>query len=183
MNQCGKWGPHFEAALKEFGFLLGKRCTWCCMLQGPFTVPPFLALSKVLSCWGSRLAYLGRTREHVAHVVRAVETHNKASTTFLPIVHGQSTGGRRRMGGYAIWQSNGRAGPGWIPSGVLTSILTAAREELLWGWETGSTFKALRCRLILLRFSTWLRIIVVYAILDSGCPIHIVHIDSIQYIV
>ena len=50
MNRCGRRGPHFESTLLEFPSLLIKRKSSCCLLQGPFAVPLFVALSKVLNC-------------------------------------------------------------------------------------------------------------------------------------
>ena len=55
LNQCGKRGPHFEAPLREFASLLIKRSSGCNLLQGPFAIPPTVALARILSCWGARL--------------------------------------------------------------------------------------------------------------------------------
>ena len=88
-NQCGRRGPLLEVALKEFASLLIKRSTAWCLLDGPFAVPPSVALFKVLSCCGSRLTWIAQ-REHVAQVVGAVETP-KSTTYFLSIVQGYST--------------------------------------------------------------------------------------------
>ena len=80
-NQCGKRGPHFEATLREFASLLIKRSSGCCLLQGPIAIPPKVALARVLSCRGSRLAWTAQ-RELAAHVIIGVESH-KAAATFL----------------------------------------------------------------------------------------------------
>ena len=55
MNQCGRRGPHFEATLREHASLFIKRPSGCRLLQGPFAVPPTVALSKILLVWGTRL--------------------------------------------------------------------------------------------------------------------------------
>ncbi len=49
MNQCGRRGPHFEAILREHASLMIRRTSGCRLLQGPFAVPPTVALAKVLS--------------------------------------------------------------------------------------------------------------------------------------
>jgi hypothetical protein len=48
LNQCRKRGPHFEATLKEFANQLIKRFSGCNLLHGPFSLPPTVALAKVL---------------------------------------------------------------------------------------------------------------------------------------
>ncbi len=81
MNQCGRRGAHFNAVLLEFASLLVKRSSDCRLLQGPFAVPPAVALSKVLNCWGPIITWAVQ-REHAAHVIRGVETH-KAASAFM----------------------------------------------------------------------------------------------------
>jgi len=78
MNQCGRRGPHFDAILREMASLLIKRPAGCRLLQGPFALPPTVALAKVLSSWGARLTWTAQ-REHAAQIVKVVEAHKGAS--------------------------------------------------------------------------------------------------------
>ena len=55
-----------------------KRPEGCRLLQGPFALPPTVALAKILSSRGARLT-LTAQREHAAQIVKAVEDHKKAS--------------------------------------------------------------------------------------------------------
>ena len=55
MNQCGRRGPYFDSMLRDFASLLIRRSSGCILLQGPFALPPTVALVKVLSCLRSRL--------------------------------------------------------------------------------------------------------------------------------
>jgi hypothetical protein len=73
--------------LLEFASLLIKCSSGCCLLQGPFALPPTVALAKVLSCRETQLTWTAH-RRHVAHVIRAVETH-KSAATFMFYVHGR----------------------------------------------------------------------------------------------
>ena len=57
MNQRGRRGPHFQTMLREFASLLIKRSSGCNLLQGPFALPPTVALAKVLSYWGTILTW------------------------------------------------------------------------------------------------------------------------------
>ena len=50
----------------------------CRLLQGPFALPPTVALAKVLSSWGARLSWTAQ-REHAAQIVTAIEDHKGAS--------------------------------------------------------------------------------------------------------
>jgi hypothetical protein len=81
LNQFGRKGPHFEAILCEHASLLMKRASGCRLLQGPFAVPPTVALAKVLSTWGARLAWAAQ-REHNAQIIKAVVNHMSA-TVFI----------------------------------------------------------------------------------------------------
>ena len=58
--------------------LLIRRPASCRLLQGPFALPPTVALAKVLSSWGARLTWNAQ-REHAAQIVRVVEAHKSAS--------------------------------------------------------------------------------------------------------
>ncbi len=95
MNQCGRRGPHFEAILREHASILVKRPSGCRLLQGPFAVPPTVALAKVLSAWGARLTWTAQ-REYATQIIRAVETHKAASdfleTSVAPRVSGLGVG-------------------------------------------------------------------------------------------
>jgi len=84
MNRCSRRGPHFEAILLEYASLLIKRSSGCSLLQGPFAIPPTVALSKVLSCWGARLAWTAQ-RELAAQVIRGSNAH-KIAFSFLSSV-------------------------------------------------------------------------------------------------
>ena len=53
MDQCGRIGLHSEAILREHASLMIRRPYGCRLLQGPFAVPPHVALVKVLSAWGA----------------------------------------------------------------------------------------------------------------------------------
>jgi hypothetical protein len=108
MNQCGRRGAHFDALLLEFASLLIKRSTGCRLLQGPFAVPPSVALSKVLDSWGARLTWTSQ-KEHAAEVIRGVETH-KVAAAFLNCA--------ARYGGREGLVPGGRAGGqrGWLPN-------------------------------------------------------------------
>jgi hypothetical protein len=75
-------GPHFEATLREFATLLIKRSFGCHLLQGPFSIPPSVALAKVLSCWGSSRLTWTAQRELATQVIRGVEAH-KVDVAFL----------------------------------------------------------------------------------------------------
>jgi len=112
LNQCGRRGPHFDAILREHASLMIRRPSGCRLLQGPFAVPPTVALAKVLSAWGARLTWATQ-REHAAQVIRSVETH-KAAAAFISssvsTVHGL-TG-----------QSPGLAGTGLGVSLLFTGI-------------------------------------------------------------
>jgi hypothetical protein len=102
LNQCGRRGPHVEAILREHGSLMIKRPSGCRLLQGPCAVPPTVALAKVLSTWGARLAGAAH-REHTTQIIRAIETH-KVDATFispsLPTIHGPNGPGPGLAG---IW--------------------------------------------------------------------------------
>ena len=89
INQCGRRGPHLDAMIREFAFLLIKRSFGCILLQGPYALPPTDALSKVLLCWGTRLTWTAQ-RDHVAQVIRAVEGHKLASSFISSYVQGRS---------------------------------------------------------------------------------------------
>ncbi len=78
MNQCGKRGPHFDALLRESASVMIKRPAGCRLLQGPFAVPPTVALGKIFATWGARLTWATQ-REHAAQIVRAVEIHKTAA--------------------------------------------------------------------------------------------------------
>jgi hypothetical protein len=108
INKCGKRGPHFQALLLEFASLLIKRSSGCRLLQGPFAVPPSVALSKVLNCWGARLTWAAQ-KEHATQVIRGVESRKSAAAFILCAV------GR---GGAVLGVSGGRAGSqrGWTPN-------------------------------------------------------------------
>jgi len=127
MNQCGKRGPHFDAALQEFPSLLFKRSAGCCLLQGPFAAPPSVALSKkVLSGWGSKFR-LHKANTMPKIIIKAEETHLVVAT-FLSTIQGHDTRNERRMGGQASLQSSGRAV--LSSSGVLTGIQPICRIDL-----------------------------------------------------
>ena len=117
MNQCGKRGPHFQALLLECASLLVKRSSGCRLLQGPFAVPPSVALSKVLNCWGARLTWAAQ-KKHAAQVIRGVES-KKSDATFILSAAGRGDampgipGGR--AGGQRGWTPNCRTG--WCASG------------------------------------------------------------------
>ncbi len=176
MNKCGRRGPHFDAMLREFASLMIKRSSGCSLLQGPFALPPTVAMAKVLSCWGSRLTWTAQ-REHDAQVIRAVESH-KSATSFMSVVHNCGGTPGRRAGGQAGWQSCGRAGwlaggfhaqvptepIGPIPYGTVRYRTDPARSRgflrskwagilagslLYWlaGWRAGFLHRVLRCRL------------------------------------
>ncbi len=83
-NQCGRRGPHFESTLREFAYLLIKRASGCRLLQGPFAIPPTMALNKVLCMWGARLTWTTQ-RELAAQVIRGVQVH-KVAASFLSSV-------------------------------------------------------------------------------------------------
>ena len=112
MNQCGKRGPHFQALLLEFASLLIKRSSGRRLLQGPFAIPPSVALSKVLNCWGARLTWAAQ-KEYAAQVIRGVESR-KFATSFICSAAGRGDaipgvpGGR--AGGQRGWISNCRTG-------------------------------------------------------------------------
>ncbi len=108
MNQCGKRGPHFQALLLEFASLLIKRSSGCRLLQGPFAVPPSVALSKVFNCWGARLTWAAQ-KEHAAQVIRGVESRKSSATFILSAA---------RRGGAVPGVPGGRAGSqrGWTPN-------------------------------------------------------------------
>ncbi len=112
MNQCGKRGPHFQALFLEFASLLFKRSSSCRLLQGPFAVPPSVALSKVLNCWGARLSWEAQ-KEHDAQVIRGVEMR-KVADAFMVSITGR--GGATpampagRAGGQRGWHPNCRTG-------------------------------------------------------------------------
>ena len=99
MNLSGRRGPHFDAMLGEFASLLIRRSYGCCLLQGPFLFPLTVALAKVLLCWGSRLMWTA-LREHVAHVIRTVESH-KYAYSFLCNVQRRGGTPQGRAGGQA----------------------------------------------------------------------------------
>jgi hypothetical protein len=107
MNQCGRRGPHFEAMLLEQASLLIKRSSGCALLQGPFAVPPSVALSKVLSAWGNRITWTAQ-RELAAQVIRGTESH-KSCSAFLSYTAAPGCGGS---------VPGGRAGSqhGWLPN-------------------------------------------------------------------
>jgi hypothetical protein len=86
MNQFGRHGPHFEAALREHASLMIKRPSGCRLPQGPLAVPPTVALAKVLSAWGTRLTWTAQ-REYAAQTIKAVETH-KAAAVFSTTIGG-----------------------------------------------------------------------------------------------
>ncbi len=55
-----------NAILREMASLLIKHLAGCRLLQGPFALPPTVALAtKVLSSWGARLTWTAQ-REHAA---------------------------------------------------------------------------------------------------------------------
>jgi hypothetical protein len=97
MNQFGKRGPHFDALLREMASVLIKRPAGCGLLQGPFAIPPTVALGRILASWGARLTWAAQ-REHAAQIVRAVETHKTADAfcastiAHFAVGHGHSTG-------------------------------------------------------------------------------------------
>ncbi len=111
MNQCGRRGPHFDAMLLEHASLLIKRSSGCSLLQGPFAVPPSVALSKVLSVWGNRITWTAQ-RELAAQVIRGTESHKSCSaflsSTAAPVFGGSVPGGR--AGGQRDWLPNCRTG-------------------------------------------------------------------------
>ena len=79
-----------------------RRPSGCRLLQGPFAVPPTVALAKVLSAWGARLTWAAQ-REHAAQIIRSVETHKAAAafiSSSLPTVHGLTGQGQGLAG---IW--------------------------------------------------------------------------------
>ncbi len=113
MNQCGKRGPHFQALLLEFASSLRiKRSSSCHLLQGPFAIPSYVALSKVLNCWGARLTW-GAQKEHAAQVILGVEMRKAADALMVSI---KGRGGATpavpagRAGGQRGWQPNCRTG-------------------------------------------------------------------------
>jgi hypothetical protein len=74
----------------------------CRLLQGPFAIPPTVALVKVLSAWGARLSWATQ-REHAAQIIRSVETHHVAAafiSSSMPTVHGPTGQGPGLAG---IW--------------------------------------------------------------------------------
>ena len=83
-NQCGRRGLHLDVMLREFASLVMKRSFGCNLFQDPFALPPTDAHAKVLSCWGTRRTWTTQ-REHVAQVIRAIESH-KSLTSFLSYV-------------------------------------------------------------------------------------------------
>jgi len=121
LNQCGRRGPHFDAILLEHASLMIRRPSGCRLLQGPFAVPPTVALAKILSAWGTRLTWTAQ-REYAAQIVRAVETH-KAASDFLSCstilrVTGQGGGAGRGLlgpGSNSGW--DGLHGPTGLGSG------------------------------------------------------------------
>ena len=131
--KCGKRGPHFRALLLEFASLLIKRSSGCRLLQGPFAVPPSVALSKVLNCWGARLTWAAQ-KEHAAQGIRGMESRESAASFIsfaagrgdaIPGVPGGRAGGQRgwfpkcRTGWSAMRQLGGlgaKAGGSQVPT-------------------------------------------------------------------
>ncbi len=100
--------------LREFASLLIKRSSGCCLLHGPFAIPPKVALARVLSCWGSRLSWTAQ-RELAAQVIKGVENH-KADVAFT------RTATVRTVPSTVPRTMNGQRGG---------EVLTAVREDML----------------------------------------------------
>jgi hypothetical protein len=96
INQCGRKGPYFEAILREHASLMIKRSSGCCLLHGPFFVPPTIALAKVLSTWGARLTWAAQ-RKHAAQIIKALKIH-KATNAFLSSIIGHGYNRPRGQG-------------------------------------------------------------------------------------
>jgi len=60
MNECGRKRPHYSAILREIASLMITRPVECRMLQGPFLLPPTVAMAKLLSTCGARLSWAAR---------------------------------------------------------------------------------------------------------------------------
>ncbi len=78
------------------------------LLQGPFAVPPTVALAKILSSWGARLTWTAQ-REYAARIIRAVETHKTVVDflTFIAALGGQGMGRGQNRGPFRAGSSGG----------------------------------------------------------------------------
>jgi hypothetical protein len=131
--------------LLEHASLLIKRSSGCSLLQGPFVVPPSVALSKVLSSRGNKITWSAQ-RELVAQVIRGSEAHKSfeaflSSTTVRgqfslepewvgSLLAGTSTGGLPggRAGGQRGWLPNCRTG--WRAFGLACGMAGAGVSQV-----------------------------------------------------
>jgi len=120
LNQCGKRGPHFEATLREFASLLIRRSSGCSLLQGPFAIPPKVALTRILNCWGARLSWTVQV-ELSAHVIRGVEAH-KTAASFMLFVAIRGDNLHVRVGGQRGSRPNCRTGDSLVYGSLVGGV-------------------------------------------------------------
>ena len=77
LNHMGLRGPHFQALLKEFAFILVTKPEGCSLLCGPFALTHTGALQKILRTWGARITWTAQ-REHAGQILRGMQAFHDA---------------------------------------------------------------------------------------------------------
>ena len=84
MNQLGRRGSHFEAAIREHASLMIKRPSGCRLLQGPLVVPPTMALAKVFQ--HGEHVLLGRHRGNMLLKLSKQQRHTKVQQYLVQLL-------------------------------------------------------------------------------------------------